>query len=202
MVSHASDFDFDRARERLEELRSALEQSTELTSEASERLLSERAAAYAQAPERVLLASEQIEVLAFDLGGEHYAIESRFVSEVLRAPEITDVPGTPALLCGVTNLRGEIMAVMDIGQLLGAPHQDEQCPWVLVLGQDRPELGIVVQTVTEVAGMRTDALLPPARASHEINREWIRGVTADAVVVLDGRQLLEDQRLHIDLPEA
>ena len=202
MTPDGSEFNFDLARERLQKLRSALEQSSELTPEVSQRLLDERASAYARAPERVLLASEQIEILTFELAGEHYAVESRFVSEVLRAPAITDVPGTPDLLCGVTNLRGEIMAVMDIGQLLGSPHPGNDCPWVLVLGHDRPELGVVVQTVTEVKGMRTEALRPPSRASREISREWIRGVTADAVIVLDGNKLLEDRRLHLDMPEA
>ena len=201
MDTAESHFNFDQARGRLEELQRALDQSSELSPEQSAKLLIERAAAYAKAPDRVVLASEQMELLTFQLAGERYAIESRLVLEVMKSPAITDVPGTPPLLCGVTNLRGEILAVMDLGQLLGSPHGVKECPWVLVLGTDRPDLGIVAEHVNEVTAIRTDAVLPLARASPEISRNWIRGVTADGIIVLEGQTVLQDSRLNINLSE-
>ena len=116
MVSD-SRFDFEQARRRLAQLKQALESSQQSPEEA-ERVLRERAAAYSETPQRSLLASEQIEILRFELAGEQYAIESRFVSEVLRSTGITDVPWTPDFLCGVINLRGEILAVMELAGLL------------------------------------------------------------------------------------
>nr|MBC8291291.1 chemotaxis protein CheW [Planctomycetota bacterium] len=74
--------------------------------------------------------------------------------------------------------------------------------WLLVLGADMPEFGIVVEDVHEVTWVRTDAVLPPARAAREIRREWIRGVTENAVVILDGRAVLNDEQFHIDLAET
>lgn len=201
MVTPDSHFSFELARDRLQKLQQALEQSTELTPEQSQLILQQRAAAYSRSPDRDLLASEQIEILTFRLAGEQYAIESRFVSEVLSAPDISDVPGTPPFLTGVTNLRGEILAVMDIGHLLETPHQEETVPWVLVLGQDNPELAIVAAEVMEVISFRTDQLLPAPRAAQDISRDWIRGVTANAETVLDGGSILKDPRLHIDMVE-
>lgn len=201
-----SQFDFEQARRRLAELKHALESSQQSPEEA-ERVLHERAEAYSEAPQRRLLASEQIEILRFKLAGEQYAIESRFVSEVLRSSAITDVPWTPDFLHGVINLRGEILAVMDLAGLLGASTSisvsaSDQEQWVLVLGADVPEFGIAVEDVHEVTWVRTDAVLPPARAAREIRRRWIRGVTEDAVVILDGRAVLNDEQFHIDLAET
>lgn len=200
-MSPDSQFDFERARTRLDELRAALDPSLEKSAEKSQAILKERAVAYAKAPERALLASEQVEILQFQSCGEQYAIESRLVTEVLRAPAVTDVPGTPQLLRGVTNLRGEILAVMDLSGLLGTSHPAGSPEWVLVLGEERDELGIAVDDVVEVTRVRTVDVLPPARAAREYSRDWIRGVTCDAVVILDGRAILNDQQLHIDIPE-
>jgi purine-binding chemotaxis protein CheW len=197
-----SHFNFDQARQQLEALQRALTQSSQLSPEQSTKLLGERAAAYAQAPDRDFLASEQMELLTFQLADERYAIESRLVLEVVKSPAITDVPGTPPLLCGVTNLRGEILPVMDLGQLLGLPHKVTEYPWVLVLGTDRPDLGVVAESVYEVTTVRTDAVLPLAHASQEISRDWIRGVTADGIIVLEGQNVLQDPRLNINQAEA
>lgn len=201
MVTPDSRFDFERARERLADLQRAL-QSSEQSPDESRKLLQERAATYARAPERSLLASEQLEILTFEFSGEQYAIESRFVSEVLRAPSITDVPWTPDFLCGVINLRGEILAVMDLGGLLGSAPIEDRSQWVLVLSHDLPEFGIIVEDIHEVTRVRTESVLPPARAARETCRDWIRGVTENAVVVLDGRSVLDDRRLHIDVAET
>ena len=199
-MSPDSQFDFKRARARLDELRGAID-SSKAGPEHSAALLKERAVAYALAPERTLLASEQFEILVFRFCGEQYAIESHFVSEVLRAPAVTDVPGTPRLLRGIANLRGGILAIMDLSGLLGTTPEEDQTEWVLVLGEQRDELGIAVDEVVEVTRVRTDEVLPPARAAREICRDWIRGVTREATVILDGRAILNDQRLQIDIPE-
>ena len=201
-----SRFDFEQARRRLAQLKEALE-SSQQSPEETEQILRERAESYSEAPERSLLASEQIEILRFELAGEQYAIESRYVSEVLRSSAITDVPWTPDFLCGVINLRGEILAVMDLtGLLCASPSNGDssskQEVWVLGLGAEMPEFGSAVDEVHEVTWVRTDAVLPPARAAREVRREWIRGVTEDAVVILDGRAVLNDEQFHIDLAET
>lgn len=201
-MTQDSRFNFDQAYERLAKLQLVLEELSELTPEAADRVLKERAAAYARAPERAPLASEQLDVLMFQLAGERYAIESRFVVEVLRSPEITDVPGSPPVLDGVCNLRGEILAVMKLGVLLGTSPGGWERRQLVVLGVDRAELGIVVEDVHEMVPLRTDALLAPARTLREISRAWIRAVTADSIVVLDGQAVLDDPRLIIDVPET
>lgn len=200
--SHESRFDWALARRRLQTLSESLTHGAEVSTEASRDILSERARRYATAPERALLASEQVELLTFDLAGERYAIESKFVREVLRSPTLTPVPGAPPLLFGVTNLRGEILAIMDLGHALGSPSNQATPAWVIVLGGTSAEMGLVSDAVLEVATIRTDSVLAPARASREIQRNWIRGVTSEAVIVLEGQALLDDPLLHIDQPET
>lgn len=52
------------------------------------------------------------------LGGR-YAFEASLVSEVVRLGPLTRLPAAPSFLPGVFNHRGEVLAVLDLGQLMG-----------------------------------------------------------------------------------
>jgi len=53
------------------------------------------------------------------VAGEAYAVPIENVLEVVRLGEVTAVPGSPAGLLGVLNLRGRLLAVADLAQILG-----------------------------------------------------------------------------------
>ncbi|HWW67003.1 MAG TPA: chemotaxis protein CheW [Solirubrobacterales bacterium] len=52
-------------------------------------------------------------------GGEHYALPVEGVCEVAKLGPLTSVPGAPGAVLGVWNLRGDVMAVIDLATLLG-----------------------------------------------------------------------------------
>ncbi|RZJ78334.1 MAG: chemotaxis protein CheW, partial [Brevundimonas sp.] len=57
-------------------------------------------------------------VLTFRVQGRTFAMDAASVQEVVRAPRITRVPGAPAGLQGVTNLRGTVTPVVSAATLL------------------------------------------------------------------------------------
>jgi purine-binding chemotaxis protein CheW len=57
-------------------------------------------------------------VIIFTVGGGRYAIELRWVREVVTLGFVTNVPSAPAALGGVCNLHGQILPVLDVGVLL------------------------------------------------------------------------------------
>jgi purine-binding chemotaxis protein CheW len=75
-------------------------------------LLDERAELLARPPVHEPLASEFLELLTFRSGKDQLAIETRYVREVLKNVDVTPLPGRNGPLVGVTNLRGEVLAVM------------------------------------------------------------------------------------------
>jgi chemotaxis signal transduction protein len=60
-------------------------------------------------------------VIVFAIGAVRYAIELRWVREVVTLGFVTDVPSAPPVLGGVCNLHGAILPVLDLGALLGRP---------------------------------------------------------------------------------
>ena len=57
-------------------------------------------------------------VIIFTVGGARYAIELRWVREVVTLGFVTNVPSAPPALGGVCNLHGQILPVLDVGVLL------------------------------------------------------------------------------------
>ena len=194
--------DWKAVRKRLDQATVATEAAQRLTPARAREVLDERARILARIPTPAPLASEVLEVATFTLAQEHYAIETCHVREVARLAGCTPVPGAADFLVGVINLRGEILAVFDLRKLLAVPEQGlTDRTRFLVLGGERPEFGIVADSVHEVRTLRTNELLEPPDSVAGPGREYLRGVTSGALIVLDGAVLLQDRRLFIDHDE-
>ena len=114
-------------------------------------MLEARARQLARVPDEPPRAGEVLELVGFVLAGERYGIESRFVREVARLTRFTPVPGTPAFVLGVTNLRGEILALFDLRHLLGVVAEGvTDLGRIVVLGEHRREFGLLADAASEI----------------------------------------------------
>jgi len=99
----------------------------------------------------------------------------------------------------VSNLRGEILAVIDLHRFFGLPPAEpSESTRVIVLGVEGPEFGVLVDAMREATMLRADHLLDPPGSVAGVGREHLRGVTEDALIVLDGRVLLREEAFYID----
>ncbi len=159
-------------------------------------VLAERARLLARVPDEAPRAGEVLELVGFVLAGQRYGIESRFVREVARLVCFTPVPGTPPFVLGVTNLRGEILALFDLRQLLGVVAQGvTDLGRIVVLGEHRREFGLLADAASEILYVPSTSLAQTATAW---GRAYVQGVSPDGVVVLSGEALLRDPTLTID----
>jgi chemotaxis signal transduction protein len=60
-------------------------------------------------------------VIVFTIGAVRYAVELRWIREVVSLGFVTAVPTAPAALGGVCNLHGTILPVLDVCAVLGLP---------------------------------------------------------------------------------
>jgi purine-binding chemotaxis protein CheW len=162
----------------------------------SETILQERAARLALPPVVDTQVTDALTIVTFELAGDRYALEARHVREVALAPDVTPVPAAPAVLVGVMNLRGEVLAVLDPRPLLGmSPHNTVAVrPTILILGTGQAECGLLVDHAFEVTALpRTDLHPPPVSHSG-----LVRAITTTGLALLDGSALLADPRFTID----
>lgn len=93
--------------------------------------------------------------LTFRLGAEEFGIQVLKVREIMGVQEITAVPQTPAWIKGVINLRGKVIAVIDLRLKFGMPPEEynqRTCIVVVQLadGGETMLIGVVVDEVSEV----------------------------------------------------
>lgn len=195
--------DWQALRERLARAEAALARVLELSPERAQAVMNERARALARPVTDPAPARDAIEILTFALGRERYAIETRFVREVARLSEFTPVPSAPEFILGIVNLRGEVLAVVDLRKFLGIDSGGvTDLSRVVVLGTEEAELGILADSVDAVERLPPARILEPPVSVAGIAREYLRGVTSDALIVLSGAALLEDERLVVDQSET
>lgn len=167
-----------------------------MPADASRAVLDERARQLARVPDQPSREGEDLELVGFVLAGERYGIESRFVREVARLTRFTPVPGTPPFVLGVTNLRGEILALFDLRQLLGVVAEGvTDLGKIVVLGEHRREFGLLADAASEILCVPVAGL---AQAETGWGRAFVRGVSPGGVIVLSGEALLGDPQLTID----
>ena len=162
-------------------------------------VLEERARALARVPVQPPSTSLALDVVTFSLANEDYAIELGYVHKIVPLIELTPVPGAPDFFVGVINLRGEILPIVDLHRLYGMARTGwTDRSWVIVLGGERNEFVLLADKVQEVMTLRTDQMLDWQGSATGVGRQFVRGVTEGALIVLDGAALLQDDRLFID----
>lgn len=192
--------DWSAAWQRLARLAAATEAAAAPSPEEQAALLEERARTLARPPLRVGTEEPPLELVHFRSGEQGYALGSHFVLEVLRAVELTTLPGAPPLLRGLTLLRGEVLPVVELAPLFGRTTPTTQGP-VLVVGTRKPEFGLRTDVVEEVRGLSRAALLPPPPTLAPRERALLSGISQDGVIVLEGEALLKEERLFFDFSE-
>jgi purine-binding chemotaxis protein CheW len=115
----------------------------------------ERTGAAAALP---LAAERTGKYLTFKLGKEEFGIAVMNVREIMGLQEVTEVPGTPAHLKGVINLRGKIIPVVDLRlkfALAEAPFTQSTCIIVVQVLQESETamIGLIVDAVSEVLNL-------------------------------------------------
>jgi purine-binding chemotaxis protein CheW len=145
---------------------------------------------------------ETLNLLVFILNGERYGLEVAHVREIHSLSQITPVPRTPDFVVGIFSARGRLISLIDLRRffgLAGTGLSDQSKIIVINDGEgDDLEIGLLSDEVVDVITVfQTD--LEPALTTQSVGRaEFVRGITADMLVVLNVKTLLYDERLIVN----
>jgi len=194
--------DWSEIRGRLEALERLQGETVEPSAEQAAHILDARARLLASASRGDAAEAPKIEVLVFVVLGQRYAIETSYVRETVRSAALTPVPGTPPWFLGIDSVRGEIVAVIDLARLFEVPSPPRVASTGLyvVLGKEHVELALHCDEVVDVVSFPRARVVAPPRGVTG-SREYIMGMTDDALLVVDGAELLDDPRLFVDQTE-
>ena len=128
-----------------------------------------------------------IQIVNFTIGEVNYGVPVEQVREVRDMQTVTPVPGSPAFVEGVTNLRGQIITVMDLRKRLGLPPKDGAGEKILIIDLGKHAIGVVVDSVTEVSTIRGNDIEKNSEVTSSLD-ESIIGVGKQAnhlTIILD-----------------
>jgi purine-binding chemotaxis protein CheW len=144
------------------------------------------------------LAADAAQVLlgCFEVGGHTVAIDVAQLREIVRHQAATPLPGAPASIEGVIDLRGTLVPVVDLGRLLGGaalrpgPHAR-----IAVAEVDGIAIGLAVDAAIQILAVEGAALGdPPALAMHSgpaTTRALLRRPDAAPIAVLSLEHVVE-----------
>jgi len=118
-----------------------------------------------------------LQLLAFLLGDEEYGIDIRMVKEIIRLTEITSVPRAPSYIQGIISLRGTVLPILDLRQLLSMPDfKPDKKSRILVVSLEASLTGIIVDAVTEVVELKEAELEPLPTVVGNVEADYIKGL--------------------------
>jgi purine-binding chemotaxis protein CheW len=140
-------------------------------------------------------------LVRFTIGATTYAIAETLVTELDRVPTVTPVPQTPGWLRGVTNLRGDILSVVDLRIYLGLGPTPASTGRMLVLRLPREDfsLGLLVDAVDGIVAIEDVAIHPPASTLEGTLAPFLTGMAMvgdQLVAVLDLERLLRSSDIR------
>ncbi|MBF0184029.1 MAG: chemotaxis protein CheW [Magnetococcales bacterium] len=137
--------------------------------------------------------TETTQFLTFTLADEVFAVEINRVKEVLEYTTVTRVPHTPPFVCGVINLRGSVVPVMDMRlkfSLPSAARTVNTCIIIIevIVNDKTTVLGAMADSVKEVMSLEPDQIDPAPRIGAKLRTEFIRGMGKQGdhfIIILD-----------------
>jgi len=118
------------------------------------------------------------QMVTFRLGDEEYGIPISQIQEIDRYAQITRVPRAPEFVDGVTNLRGEIIPVIDTRKRFGLPVKTaDDRTRIIIVDLAGTKTGLLVDSVSQVLNIAMkDIAPPPAAIESGIDNEFISGI--------------------------
>lgn len=154
--------------------------------------------ASASKPERAKPA-ELVQLIVFRLGDEDYGIRIEQVKEVTVTPEVARMPKTPPFIKGIANLRGDIIAVIDLEERFRLRPAGRPLPehsYIVAVEAADYTLGLMVREVPRPFTLPLSQIEPaPEFVQDSGTRDkYLEGIAklpdASIIIVLDMRKLL------------
>ncbi len=120
--------------------------------------------------------------LTFLLGDEEYGVEILRVQEIKGWENVTHIPNTPDYLCGVLNLRGTIVPVVDLRLRFDMPKRTYTPTTVVVVlnvgeGVQRT-VGVVVDGVSDAHNILPEEIKPTPDFGTTVSTDFIKGLVS------------------------
>ena len=125
------------------------------------------------------------EMIAFLVGVQEFCIDVMSVREIRVWTPATPVPHAPSFMCGLINLRGTVLPIINFASRLGMPTiEPTNRHAILVVQIGHQTVGLLVEGVTEILTIPRDLIQPTPDVASRTAKDFVGGIVA-----IDGRMI-------------
>lgn len=151
----------------------------EIRDEKVREVLKARADSLSQAQDEEVTV-ETAGLLLFRLGEEWYAVPIEGVREIYNEYSVTRIPRVPDFILGVINVRGEIVSVTNLGEMMRVPSRtdldaNELLPSAIIVATEECVTAIVVDEIGDIVDVPRDSIEPPLSTLDKTQAEFVSG---------------------------
>ena len=123
--------------------------------------------------------SAMLKVLASRLGDREFCIAIAHVREIRGWTPTMPLPHAPKFVRGLVNLRGTVLPIIDLAELLGFPTIEPTLrSAIIVLEFGEHVFGLLVDGVTEILELQPDWIQPTPQIATDVAKSFVSGVVA------------------------
>lgn len=185
-------------RAQLSQLAAQLDSGFERNEAERQQQFAERAKQWA-VPEPAAETEVPLDVMVFELCGEIYAVEARYVVEARPLRGFTALPSLPNFIMGIVNVRGRVVSIVDLRRLFDMPQRGlSDLNHLVVLQNAEMEFGLLTDRLLGVEALRPSELVPELANLDGQRSAYLLGISRRQWVVLDAGKLLTSPHMHIN----
>lgn len=126
--------------------------------------------------EEDILPISEIELIAFSVSNEEFAMRMSEMKEIIKLQVITPVPRSPQYLQGAAFLKGRILPVINLNERLSLKEMDEGRQKIIVMFTSKELVGILADKIIDVIRVPETDLLPPPSTLSDREKSFMEGV--------------------------
>ncbi len=164
-----------------------------------ESILAERAKRIAQEASKEALGEVEVRVAVVEVGPERFGIPVDGLKGIIDSPPVARLPGTPAWIKGIAQVRGDILCVVDLATWFELGSLRVRQPLLAIVEGPEGDLGLLFDMVVEVRDIKRQELVETSEKAKAQQGRPIRASTRDLISILDLECLFESPDLIVDL---
>ncbi|MGM5487484.1 MAG: chemotaxis protein CheW [Nanobdellota archaeon] len=138
-------------------------------------------------------------IVEFNLNNERFGLDINIIKEIIKVPQYTSLPKADPSVEGVINLRGKVIAVVDLAKKLGFPYKEtDHNTRIIVIERGSEYVGLRVEGVDEVLTVNEEDMQKTPGMSASLDAEMLEGI----IVEEEGMLIIMDIDKIISVEEA
>ena len=142
-----------------------------------------------------------VRLITFNLNNENYGIEVSQVREILRINQNFPVPGAPDYVLGITNIRGNVVTIVDARMRFNLPIVEyTDCARMIVIESYGETVAIVVDSVADVIDVPESSIDVNLKVNLSGDSRYISGVVTNAdglIIILNVEKFITEEQLDM-----